>query len=85
MLRASFPSIQCPNGHIHSYNESECPKCHEPREDTKLTTTNFCECGMVRPQVIETGTGKMIVHPSKFCFMCGKYFEDTTNQELFNY
>ncbi len=87
MLRASFPNIKCTNGHIHAYCDAECPTCHEPVEDNKLTTNEFCECGMVRPTIIETTNEGMKVSASKFCFSCGKYFEDMVakEQELFNY
>ena len=87
MLRASFPNVRCKNGHVHAYCDAECPTCHEPVELPTLTTPDFCECGMVRPTIIETANSEMKVTPSKFCFACGKYFEDTIPIEdpPFNY
>jgi len=87
MLRASFPNIKCPNGHLHAYCDAECPTCHEPVEMPKLTTPEFCECGMVRPEIIEIEHSQMTVQPSRFCFMCGKFFNDSLmhEQDQFSY
>lgn len=85
MLRATFPPIKCKNGHIHAYTDAECPQCHEPVEIPKITNQQFCECGMIRPAIVQMEESRMVVHDSKFCFWCGKYFEETTKDKLFFY
>ena len=85
MLKATFPNVKCPNGHILTYVETECPKCHKSPELSKVTTSLTCECGMIRPEIIETKETGMEVFPSKFCFWCGKYFDSTPEQVFFSY
>jgi len=87
MLRADFPNIKCRNGHTYPYGEAECQKCHQTAELPKMTTEDFCECGMVRPFVKEIVEGNMSVHNSRFCLWCGKYFEEqpTIQEPAFSY
>ncbi len=85
MLKASFPPIKCTNGHFHAANDDECPMCHTITPRPGKDTDEYCKCGMVRPQVIETTLTKMIVHPSKVCYWCGNVFAVKPTEELFNY
>ena len=85
MMKASFPPIKCTNGHFHAATDDECPMCHAPTTRPGIDTDEFCKCGMVRPQVIETTLTKMIVHPSKVCYWCGNVFAVKPTEELFNY
>lgn len=87
MLKASFPNIRCINGHPHPYGESECPKCHQLTDLPKLSNETFCQCGMIRPEIIESRETRMIVHHSHFCFWCGKFFDEPpyVEEPLFSY
>ena len=85
MLRATFPNVKCVNGHSHAYGEDECPKCHQATAKPKLTNQQFCECGMVRPAIVQMEESRMVVHDSKFCFWCGKFFDTPPEDDLFFY